>query len=363
MCNKFNKYTEIPFKKKIQLEMFRYVKKAEAIKHRLNYLFWECTLRCSLSCLHCGSDCQKESGVPDMPYQDFLKVVDEIALEMNPNNIFIAITGGEPLLRNDLEKCGIELFKRGYPWGIVSNALHLTNDRFDSLANSGMHSISISLDGLEKSHNWLRQNDRSFKMAVNALRYGTRFTRMALEAITCVTQKNITELDEIKRLLISLGIKRWRIFDIFAKGRAQSNDLLRITSNQFKYIMDFILAVKKEGRISVDYGCDGFLGALENRARPGYMFCRAGINVASVLADGSISACPSLRADYIQGNIYKDKFMDCWHNRFEVMRNRSWMKTGKCASCEVFNWCEGNGLHLRDEKTGELLYCQYEMLK
>ncbi len=200
-------------------------------------------------------------------------------------------------------------------------------------------------------------------MAVNALRYGTRFPRITLEAITCVTQKNITELEEIKKLLISLGIRRWRVFDIFPKGRAESNDLLRITSNQLKYLMDFIAATQKEGRIATEYGCDGFLGDMENRARKGYMFCRAGINVASVLADGSISACPSLRADYIQGNIYKDKFLDCWNNRFEVMRNRSWTKTGKCDTCEVFNWCEGNGLHLRDERTGKLLYCQYDMLK
>ena len=343
--------------------MFRYLKKAETRKHDLNYLFWESTLRCCLSCRHCGSDCQKESGVADMPYRDFLKVADEVAREYNPNRVFIAITGGEPLLRSDLEECGIELYKRGFPWGIVTNALLLTNDRFDSIANAGMHSISVSLDGLEKSHNWLRRNDNSFKMAVNALRYSTKFPRIASEAITCVTQKNIAEFDEIKRLLISLGIKRWRLFDIFMKGRAKENDLLRITSNQFKYMIDYIAATKREGRIDLEYGCDGFLGSMENVARKGYMFCRAGVRVASVLADGSISACPSLRSDYIQGNIYKDSFLDCWSNRFEVMRNRSWTRTGKCKNCEVYDWCEGNGLHLRDEKTGELLYCQYEMLK
>ncbi len=356
-------YTEIPLKKRIALEAFRYYKKAETKKHRLRYLFWECTLRCPLECLHCGSDCRRQSGAADMPYRDFLRIADEVASEYDPNEVFIAITGGEPLLRNDLEECGIELYKRGFAWGIVTGALPLTNERFESLVNSGMHSISISLDGLEKSHNWLRQNDNSFKAAVNALRYGTRFSRIALEAITCVTQKNIAELDQIKKLLISLGIRRWRVFDVFMKGRARGTDLLRITSNQFKYLMDFIVSTKGEGVIDTQYGCDGFLGALEKRARKGYMFCRAGISVASVLADGSISACPSLRADYIQGNIYRDGFLDRWHNGFEVMRNRSWTKTGKCASCEVYNFCEGNGLHLRDEKSGELLICQHEMLK
>jgi len=78
---------------------------------------------------------------------------------------------------------------------------------------------------------------------------------------------------------------------------------------------------------------------------------------------GSGSQRQSGAADYIQGNIYKDRFLDRRHNGFEVMRNRSWTRTGKCAACEVYNYCEGNGLHLRDEKSGELLTCQNEMLK
>ncbi len=356
-------YTDIPFQKKISLEMFRYAKKMETRKHQLNYLFWECTSRCMLNCRHCGSDCQKLGTVPDMPYQDFLKVTDIISKQYNPNNVFIAITGGEALLRSDLEECGFELFKRGYPWGIVTNAMLLTNERFDSLANSGMHSVSISLDGLRESHNWLRQNERSFDAAANALAYSSKFPKIVCEAITCVTQKNITELNEIKKFLIGIGIKKWRLFDIFMKGRALTNDLLRVTSNQLKYIIDFIADTRREGKIDLQYACDGFLGRMENIARKGYMFCRAGINVGSVLADGSISACPSLRADYIQGNIYKDDFLECWNNKFQIMRDRAWMKTGKCAKCDVFDWCEGNGLHLRDEKTGELLYCQYDMLK
>jgi radical SAM protein with 4Fe4S-binding SPASM domain len=79
--------------------------------------------------------------------------------------------------------------------------------------------------------------------------------------------------------------------------------------------------------------------------------------------DGSISACPSLRGDYIQGNIYRGSFMDCWENRFQVMRDRTWARTGPCVECPVYRWCEGNGLHLRNEKSGDLLRCHYGMLE
>jgi radical SAM protein with 4Fe4S-binding SPASM domain len=124
--------------------------------------------------------------------------------------------------------------------------------------------------------------------------------------------------------------------------------------------MDFIKATRTEGIIKASFGCEGYLGDYEFDVRDNPFFCRAGINVGSVLVDGSISACPSLRADYIQGNIYSDDFMTVWNERYQNMRDRSWLKTGKCASCKSWKYCEGNGLHLREEKTGALLCCHLE---
>jgi radical SAM protein with 4Fe4S-binding SPASM domain len=78
--------------------------------------------------------------------------------------------------------------------------------------------------------------------------------------------------------------------------------------------------------------------------------------VGSVLADGSISACASIRADYHQGNIYEDDFMEVWNTRFQPYRDRSWMYKEDCAACRFWKYCRGNGMHLRDEN-GELIQC------
>jgi radical SAM protein with 4Fe4S-binding SPASM domain len=86
------------------------------------------------------------------------------------------------------------------------------------------------------------------------------------------------------------------------------------------------------------------------------------VNIASVLADGSISACPNLRSNFIQGNIYKDDFMTVWNERFKPHRDRSWTKTGICGDCNLFRYCEGNSLHLRTEKN-ELLMCHMKKLQ
>ena len=55
--------------------------------------------------------------------------------------------------------------------------------------------------------------------------------------------------------------------------------------------------------------------------------------------------------------------MTVWNERYQIMRERSWTRTGKCAICKSYKYCEGNGLHLRDELTGEVLCCHMEMLQ
>lgn len=354
---------KIPISKQIRLNLFRHYRRIEAKRHQLNYLFWECTLRCNLNCAHCGSDCISQSNVPDMPGEDFLNAVDSISPVVNPNKTAIVITGGEPLLRRDLEEVGAELNRRGFPWGIVTNGLLLSSGRFRSLIDAGMHSMTVSLDGLRESHNWMRQRKGSFEKAVQAISYAASTENFTFDVVTCVNQKNFRELTGVKELLISLGVKKWRLFTVFPKGRAKEKSDLKLNSKQFKELMRFIEATRAEGKISASYSCEGFLGTHEFDVRNNPFYCRAGITIGSILVDGSISACPSLRGDYVQGNIYEDDFCDVWENRYEIMRDRSWTKKGKCADCSVYNFCEGNGLHLRDESTGELLMCHYEMLR
>jgi radical SAM enzyme (rSAM/lipoprotein system) len=294
---------------------------------------------------------------------DFVKVLEEIRSNWNPNKIMLNVVGGEPLMRNDLENCGKTFYNLGFPWGIVTNGYLLTERRFESLVSSSMGSISVSVDGLKESHNWLRGNKDSFERALSAIRIILEKKHIVFDVITCINQKNIDELQEIKKLLIETGVKKWRIFNIFPKGRATDDPLLIITDKQFKELLEFIKSTKMEKSIDVNYACEGFLGDYENEARDGFFYCRSGINVASVLIDGSISGCLSCRGDYIQGNIYKDSFVDVWNDKFGIMRERQWMKTGICKDCKVFKWCEGNGLHLRSKKTDEPARCHYRMLE
>lgn len=319
-------------------------------------------MRCNLHCRHCGSDCKKSSGFADMPKEDFLRVLDNIAAHTDPHSVFVIISGGEPLMREDLEECGREIYEKGFPWGMVTNGLYMTPKRFRALRNAGMHTATVSLDGLETEHNLMRGNPKSFARAVDAISTMAAEPDFRFDVVTCANRSNYPQLDELKEMLIGMGVREWRIFTVFPVGRAAQHEDLQLTGGEFRGVMEFIKRTRREGRIKVSYGCEGFLGNYEGEVRDHLYACSAGVSVASVLIDGSISACPSIRADYRQGNIYSDDFWDVWTSRFAPYRDREWMRKGDCAECEFFRYCRGNGMHLRDEN-GDLLFCHLERLQ
>ncbi len=297
-----------------------------------------------------------------MPKEDFLHVLDTIAAKTNPHNVFVIISGGEPLMRQDLEECGRAIYQKGFPWGMVTNALHLTPQRFHDLLQAGMHSMTVSLDGLEEDHNWMRGNPHSFRKVSEAIDMLVQTPDFVFDIVTCVNHRNYPKLEEIKEFLIQKGVRRWRLFSIFPVGRAAQDPMMQLTADEFRGMFQFISDTRKEGRIHADYGCEGFLGNLEGEVRDHLFSCQAGVVTGSVMADGSIGACTSIRADYSQGNIYEDDFMDVWEHRFQPYRNREWMRKDECAQCRHFRYCRGNGMHLRDSQ-GRLLFCHLHRLQ
>lgn len=77
-----------------------------------------------------------------MPLADFLKVLDEEVTPHNrPEDVLLIFSGGEVLVRSDLEEAGREVTRRGYAWGMVTNGLALDADRLRSLMDAGLRSI------------------------------------------------------------------------------------------------------------------------------------------------------------------------------------------------------------------------------
>lgn len=368
-------------RKRIAMEIAGSMYKRQTSGYPLTQLFWECTQRCNFACLHCGSDCKTNSIIKDMPFEDFRKVLESIRSKMDVSRLTVNITGGEPLVRKDLEACGRAIYDMGIAWGIVTNGWGLDERRFVSLLKAGIHSLTISIDGIGEVHDWMRGRKGAYDRAIAATDMICSYNKAAdasepalgfpalrpsdaigFDIVTCVNRRSLGQLEELKEKLIGLGVTHWRLFTIFPVGRAAGNPELQLDNSQFRQLMEFIKATRKEGRIDAEYACEGFLGDYELDVRDTMYFCKAGITVGSILADGSIAACASIRSDYSQGNIYDgDDFADIWTNRYEKYRDRSWMKRDACGKCKYFRQCQGGAMHLRDEQ-GRLLFCHLDRL-
>ena len=370
---------KLSLRRRLALEAYRVMKHQSVKEHRLRQLFWECTLRCNLNCRHCGSDCRSEAMQKDMPLEDFLGVLDQITPHVNPHEVFVIISGGEPLMRKDLAEVGAALKQRGYPWGMVTNGLALTEKRFKELMAAGLRSMAISFDGMKDNHNWLRQHPLAFEGATRAIKLAAEYNRMVAaktslpsegearrgllvwDVVTCVNQRTIHQLDEMREYLWSIGVRNWRLITIDPMGRAAENPELLLTPEQHRQLLDYIREKRKQG-LHISYSCEGFMPDYEMEVRDHLFHCAAGISIASILIDGSISACTSVRGKYYQGNIYKDDFWEVWENGFEPYRNRKWMKKLEpCNNCKLFRYCEGGGMHLRRED-GSLMLCHQNKL-
>ena len=351
----------LSLKQLIALEAHRQLIREETRQHPLQQLFWECTLRCNMKCRHCGSDCKISEVHPDMPFEDFEKVLLRVKEKYDSHKVLVIVSGGEPLVREDIVRCGRRIYELEFPWGMVSNGRLMSPGKIDELLHAGMRSATISLDGFEQEHDWMRGTQGAFSHAVEATRILAAEKSINFDVVTCVNRRNFDKLKEFKEFLISIGLKAWRIFTVFPVGRAANDPELQLSPEQYSGLMEFIAETRKEGRIRLSYACEGFLGGWEGKVRDHLYTCQAGISVASVRIDGAISGCNSVRGRFDQGNIYTDDFLDVWENRFEVFRDRRWARTGKCAECRFWRWCEGNGMHLRADD-GSLIMCNLERL-
>ena len=339
----------------------------ETAVHELNYLFWECTTRCNLHCRHCGSDCFAASRDVDMPLEDFLRAFDTIPAAGRAHPFTVILTGGEPLLRPDIADIGKALRGRGVGWSIVSNGWFYDEAMHRKLMSAGLGALTISLDGLEAAHDWMRGRAGSYARAERAIALAAVEPRLAFDVVTCVNKRNFKELDALHDRLEALGVKQWRIFTIIPIGRAAEDPEMHLSDAEFTALMDFIAAKRHprpdRGSMKVTFSCEGYLGRYENKVRDVPYFCHAGINIASVLIDGRICACPNIDRDaFSQGNIYEDSLYEVWEKRFQPFRDRSWTRRGRCAGCKVWRDCLGNGMHNWHGDCAEVLNCHFSKI-
>ncbi|MBN2681193.1 MAG: radical SAM protein [Bacteroidales bacterium] len=324
-------------------------KKKEAENHPLNYLFLEITRRCNLNCLHCGSDCKSETGLSELTTDSWLKIIDFVYENISEKITFV-ITGGEPLLHKDLFKIGNHIKSKGMNWAMVTNGILLNSERMTNLELAGISALTISVDGLEYSHNKLRNSPIAYNKLLVALDALGNSSIKFKDAVTCVYPDNLNQLNEIGNLLVEKKMESWRLFRIFPSGRAENNNKLLLSFEQTSQMVNWIKVNKprfKEKGLNINLSCEGWLPYnTDKKVRDLPFFCRAGINIASILADGTITGCTNNHPSFYEGNILEDNLANLWQNGFEKFRKREWLKNTDCAGCKHVKSCNGGSIHL-----------------
>lgn len=340
-------------------------RRLETTVHPLRYLFVEITQRCNLRCLHCGSDCGASPRPGELSTDEWLAFFRDLGRRGPRDRMVLVITGGEPLCHPELDRILAGIREARLTWGMVTNGHALSEARVARLIQAGISSVTVSLDGLQASHDWLRGVPGTFERAAAGIRRLARAGLPFFDVVTCVNPRNLGELPRVHALLGGLGVPAWRLFSIFPRGRARGNDALRLSPAQLREMLDFIARQRRAGGAPrTSFSCEGYLPwRLDGQVRDEPYFCRAGISIGSVLCDGSIAACPNIPRSLVQGNLREDDLLEVWERRFQPFRDRSWMRRGPCVGCGEWSRCQGNSLHLWDEEAGETACCTFSLTR
>lgn len=327
---------------------------------KLTYFFIEMTDYCNLNCKHCGSNCE-QAVKNHINTSLIIKTLRELAEDFNPQRVMICLTGGEPLLHPDFFVIVQEIVRLKFPWGMTTNGILIDDTVACKLKLNKINSISISLDGLEQSHEWLRNKKGCFNQAIAAIQRLNK-VEIPVQVTTVIHKKNFCELNATYDLMCSLNLHSWRVINVEPIGKALDNRDLILSSNEFIQLLDFI----KEKRYSIDkaidvrFGCSHYLSFdYEREVRDYYFICGAGIYVASVLCNGDIYACLDIerREELVQGNIKTDRFSEVWKNRFKEFRVDRTQLCDECKKCKERVFCKADSFHTWDFDKNKPRFC------
>lgn len=321
-----------------------------AVRDGITYCVWEITLRCDLGCRHCGSRAGK-ARPDELSTEECLDVVrqlDELGVRE------VTLIGGEAYLREDWDVIAAAIVERGMRVGITTGGRGFDAERVARAVDAGVSTISVSIDGLERTHDLLRGARGSWRAAVeSAERIAASPMRLATN--TQVNRLSMPELVALADLLHELGSKAWQLQLTVPMGRAADRPELLLQPYDLLELFPLLAWIKQEkltprGIAAFPGNNIGYFGPYEEVLRYGgkkgthWAGCGAGSACIGVEADGKIKGCPSLPSDgYTGGHFPADALADVVSAAPELthvaQRTRAdlW---GYCASCYYADICK-----------------------
>jgi radical SAM protein with 4Fe4S-binding SPASM domain len=344
---------------------------------------WNLTQRCNLECAHCylsavaGADTRGELST-----EECRRVIAEIA-RVNPN-VFLILTGGEPLLRRDIWEIAAAAAGQGFTTVLGTNGVLLREPEAKRMRELGVLGASISLDSTDPARH------DAFRHLPGAWQGAVRGTRVLAEAgldfslHMSVTDWNVQEVPAMIDLARELGAKVLNFFFLVRTGRGR--DLTDIDAAAYERILTYLARAQEAGpagtaraqstttiRRAVPPGpapgagfvdpwsapvghADGLLirakcaphfrrilwqvnpesPLLKNYAEGS---CPAGKYYCRITPEGDVTPCPYMPV--AAGNLRRQSFADLWRQAPVFADLRDARLGGRCGACEFSKICGG----------------------
>ncbi|MEK6673472.1 MAG: radical SAM protein [Nitrospirota bacterium] len=309
----------------------------------LKIISWNITRRCNIHCNHCYLPANNIKGSPELNTEEALHVIDQIAL-VNPE-VMLILSGGEPLLRNDIFELTGYASGKGMMVVLGSNGLLIDEEVAFNLRQSSVSGVSISLDSIDPEiHDSIRSLKGAWERAVEAIKI-CQSNGLAVQVNTVVTKNNYDEIPELIRYSKTLGAKVFSPFFLVCTGRGE--EVTDIAPEQYEQILPFIAESQgKHDGMMIRPRCAPTFRRILYQCNPNSPLlkmdtgrCLAGIHYCRITPEGDVTPCPYMPLSV--GNIKDKSFKNLWEDSEEFISLRTPSLKGKCRLCEFQLICGG----------------------
>ncbi len=327
---------------------------SKAVKNTnaIRLVAWETTRRCNLSCVHCRASAEDHFYKNELDTKAAFKLLDEIRETGQP---IIILTGGEPLLRNDIFDIADYGTKIGLRMVMAPNGTLITKENALRMKESGIKRISISLDGATKeSHDRFRGVDGAYEGSLNGISLAKE-AGLEFQINTTITKTNLDEIPKILSLAEELGAAAHHIFLLVPTGRGKYIVDQEIDAIEYEKTLNWFYDQRDKTQLQLKATCaPHYYRILRQRTREEGRTvtfeshgldavtrgCLAGTGFCFISHIGEVQTCGFL--DVKCGDITRSTFKEVWENSevFANLRNFDDLD-GKCGICEYRKVCGG----------------------
>lgn len=306
--------------------------------------------KCNLACTHCSSNANSEFSLGYSTAQA-KAVLDQMA---EVGIVDVAFSGGEPLLRRDLESLVRHSNAAGMTTGTSTNGYALTPKRAASLRAAGLSRLQVSLDGLRDEHEAVR-GPGSFDKALAAIRV-SRDAGLRTHICFTAMRGNAHLLAEMIALGVELGVDGFNLSQFVPTGRGALAEGLEPAVA--KALLETWLREKRRyPELHMTAHSSG-LAALSPLAADCRGGCQAGISIGCILPNGDVTPCVMFPLPL--GNLNQRPLREIWAQSDTIATLHNRPVKGACATCghrEACGGCRAAAWAVTGDMMAEDPYC------